>query len=636
MAESDNIEIEEGKERKARRFDARDWGYIAEYVIDEWKRRERLRADREKCWKDIDRQIAMDPELSFKRLPNGQIDAKKKWMAEVELPLQAQALEVLTADSRRMLFPDSGAWFRAHAELTDEYLAKIDYKALILGDEAEVPSQINQDNADKLVEGFLMHLFGQSIADEDFYTRYDKINAESIKYGVGVGRARMWTRDLYMKLKNGVRRETRKVPVLMPCSIKNLYLDDRQPSMHSTQLMEPAHIAVDHIKLQNLLVAAGRGSSDPDDEDGGWMPKNLKDLVGDKDGYVTLLEMEGDLIVPRKTTRSVVIPGAIVTVVLGSADTGGNATKGVVRFRYRKSPSSTYLLHPYHYEGADDIYPASPLMKGRPVQMMCTDALNRLLDSAMLKNAPPVSYDRTDQEFAQNGGPQIYPYALWKSTDPAAIKAHVEVGGDPSVLAGVMRQGIALYAELTGVLPARLGAQTTSHTTAFAKDAELQRGAVRTVDYVRQIGHGPMTRWLAMAYEMGRSAVGGRESIAFWIDAYGGYVEVNKDQLPERAAFEWFGSGGPADEQQKAQKRIQSLGLAMQIDQMAVQLGRPPKIDHGKAISQVLREGGWTDIDAVTAAEGPQAPQQLALPLPAPEANGAVPGLADLTGGALQ
>lgn len=621
MSQSDVREIDqEGKEHPKRRFDARDWANIAEQVIDDYHARKSRRTDREKCWKDIDRQIAMEPDTQFKYIiKNGSrvIDTNKAWMSEIELPLQAQALEVLTADSRRMMFPGGGKpWFSAHAEMTDEYLAKVDFQSLIKGDEAEVPSQINQDNADKLVEGFLHHLYNQPVGDnvEDFFTRYDKINAESFKYGVGVGRARMWVKNLYIKEKSGVRREVRRVPALMPVSIRNLYLDDRKATMHSAQLLEPAPIAVDNIRLANLYAAANLGSTDPDDDDGGWMPKNLKGIEPDKDGFVTLLEMEGDIVVPRKTTRSVILPGAIVTVVLGSKGAGDGVTSGVVRFRWRKTPFSSYLMHPYHYEGADDIYPASPLMKGRPIQIAATDAMNRLLDSAMLKVQPPVGWDRSDQHLAQTGGPGIFPGALWQTVDPAAIKAFTELGGEPGAMAGVVLRLIQLYAELTGVLPARLGAQTTSHTTAFAKDAELSRGAVRTVDYVATTGAGPMTRWLDMSYRMGRAAIGKNEPVSFFIDAYGGYVEVTRDQLPEHATFTWFGAGGPAEESQKRQSKLQSLGLALQMDQMAVQLGRKPRIDHAKAVDQVLREGGWTDIDAIAVREAPATATVMPVP----------------------
>jgi hypothetical protein len=600
----------DGKETK-RRFDQRDWDYIAEYVIEEYNRRKQERKDRERCWDEIDRQIAMEPEISYKKLPNGRIDTKKRWMAETELPLQAQALEVLTADARRMLFPTNGPWFRAHAEVTDEYLRQVDFQALVLGDENEVPSRITQDNADKLAQGFLLHLYRQPFNDEDFFTRVDRINAEAIKYGMGVGRARMYARSFYTKKANGVAKKTRRIPVLAPVSIRNLYLDDPKPSMHSSQLLEPAHIARDYIRLENLQMAANRGSTDPDDEDGGWMPKNVAELEADDDGYVTLLEMEGDIVVPRKTVRSMVIPSAIVTVAIGGKDASGALSTNVIRFRYRETPFPSYLLFPYHYECVDTPYPTSPLMKGRPVQMAATDALNRFLDSAMLKIAPPVGYDRTDMIFAQEGGPMVYPYAQWGTTDQ--VNVHTELGGDPSVMVGAMSQFINLYAELTGVLPARLGAQTVSHTTAYAKNAELERGATRTVDYVNQIGQGSLTRWLHMSYYMALSEMSPQESVRFWIDAYGGFVEVTRNQLPPRAGFEWFGSGGPGEEQARRQQKLQALGLALQMDSLGMQTGRPPTVDIPAAIREALREGGWTDVDAITNA------QQQAQPMASPQ-----------------
>lgn len=612
------IEIgDEGKEKKKRRFDQRDWDYVAEFVIEEYEKRKQARSDREKCWADIDRQIAMEPDNSFKYIiKNGTkvLDPNKHWMAETELPLQAQALEVLTADARRMEFPDSGPWFRAHAEMTDEYLSNIDYQSLILGDELEVPSQINQDNADKLVEGFLLHIFDQPFNDEDFFTRYDRINAEAFKYGVGVGRARLINKSLYMNTPRGVRKEVRKIPTLIPVSIKNLYLDEPMPSMHSAQLLEPAHIARDRIKLANLQMAANRGANDPEDPDGGWMPRNVGQLVGDDDGYVTLLEMEGDIVVPRKTTRSVVIPGAIVTVAMGGKDTGGKVTNAVIRFRYRNSQASSYLLHPYHYESANEPYPASPLMKGRPIQIAATNMINRAMDSAFLKVQPPVGYDRSDTYFAQQGGPAIFPGALWGTLEQ--IKAHVEVGGDPSALTAAFGAFVSFYGELTGVLPARLGAQTVSHTTAFAKDAELQRGAVRTVDYVRASGKGPITRWLGMSYQMGRDALEANKSVSFHIDSYGGYVEITKAHLPERANFEWFGSGGPAEEQQKNQAMMSSAQMAVQLDLFNVQTGNKPNINIGAMQRELLRKGHWTDLDVIMNTQTTIAPPAPIASLP--------------------
>lgn len=611
-SQADVKEIGETVEAK-RRFDKRDWDYIADYVIQTWEARKSKRRDLERHWDEIDRQVAMQPDVSYKKIPDGnggtKIDAGKLWMSEIEPPLQAQALEVLVADARRMMFPDTGPWFRAHAETTDDYLDKVNFKSLILGDQSEVPSIINQDNADKLVEGFLLHNFRQN----DLFTRYDRINAEAFKYGMGIGRARMETKNVYIFEARGVRRETQRIPVLVPASVRNCYLDDPMPSMHSAQALGPAHIAEDWMRLENLKIAANAGSVDPDDPDGGWMPKNIRGLEANKDGYVQVLEMEGDLVVPRETVRSVVIPGAIVTVAVGAADTGGNATKGVIRFRFRKQPFSTYLLHPYHYESATDTYPTSPLMKGRPVQITVAQALNRLMDSAALKNAPPVGYDRNDMNFAQTGGPVIHPYAQWPTTDE--LKVYSEIGGDPGALAGVLTMAVNLYSELTGVLPARLGAQTVSHTTAYAKNAELERGATRTVDYVTQTGHGPVAQWLDMSYQMARGELDSGK-ISFFIDAYGGFVEVSKEDLPERAVFEWFGSGGPVEEQQKKQMRLAAANFAMQLDAANVQLGGEQQLDIPSLIQQVLREGGWTDTDTLIKRSGGGSPADSgALPV---------------------
>ena len=613
---------ESGKPRKKRRFDKRDFNTIAEFVIDEHARRKRDRADRERQWDEVDRQLRMEPDTRFKLLPNGQVDHDKLWMSEMELPLQAQTLEVLTADARRMIAPDSGSWFRAHTEVTDEYLARVDFGSFILGDENDVPTEINQDNADKLAEGFLLHHMRQY----DFFSRMDMINAEAFKYGMGVGRMTMQTKNQYIHEARGVRKDSTKMPVLQPVSIRRLYLDDKIDSSYTAETFGPSHIAEDSVRLENLLLMASKGSTDPDNEDGGWMPEEVRSLEPDNKGFVEILEWEGDLVVPRSTTPSVVIPGAIVTVAKG-VQKGGKSTHAVVRFRFRKDPFSSYLLFPYHIEDIDNPYPSSPLMKGRTVQMMATEALNKLLDSAALKNAPPVGYDRSDQWFAANGGPVIHPYAQWGTIDQ--VHPYVEIGGDPGALSNSLSLAINLYAELTGVLPARVGAQTNSHTTAFAKDAELQRGAVRTVDFVRTIGHGPLTRWLDIQYRKAREALD-RKQVSFFIDAYGGFVEIGKEALPERASFEWFGSGGPQEEAAKSERKMQALQLAMQMDQLNVQMGGEPVVDLSAAIRETLREGKWTDVDAITRLEGATGGTQASPALPGASEGGGGPTTAAL------
>ena len=181
---------------KAKRIDRRDHAQLAERIFQMWSDRRGRRRDQERIWKEVDRQIAMKPDISYKMLPGrhnsadpyderarNNIDPDKAWMPEGELPLQAQALEVLVADARRMMFPDAGSWYRARAITTDEYLRGVDFQSLVAGDENDVPSQITQDNADKLVEGF-----GQFWRDQyGFRDSMDRLNAEAFKYGAFSG-----------------------------------------------------------------------------------------------------------------------------------------------------------------------------------------------------------------------------------------------------------------------------------------------------------------------------------------------------------------------------------------------------------------------------------------------------------------
>lgn len=609
-SQSDVREITKGGGiAKKRRFGPQDWRFIAEFVISTWDDRKQRRLSRERHWKEIDRQVAMEPCNKHKTMPDGTIDTTKAWMAEMELPLQAQALEVLTADARRMLFPPNGSWFKSHAETPDEYLDLVDFSSIILGDEAEVPSLINQDNADKLVEGFILNFMRQN----DFKSRIDRIDAEAFQYGMGIGRVRKETKNVYIHEARGVIKEEQRIPVVVPNSIKRIYLPEPLPSTHSSQVLGESIIAEDWMRLDNLRIAASLGSNDPNNEDGGWMSANVRKLEPDENGMVQLLELEGDIVVPRKTVRSMVIPGAIVTVAVGGKDgLKGEVTRAVVRFRYRKMPFSSYVLFPYHHESVDEAYPTSPLMKGRPVQIAAVDALNRLMDAAALRNAPPVAFDKDDTTFGATGGPRIHPNALWETL--GEIRVYSEIGGEPAAMSSTLSLFINLYSELTGVLPARLGAQTVSHTTAFAKDAELQRGAVRTVDFVQSSGDGPFIRMLDMMYQMGLSSFKKNETMSFYIESYGGYVQIGKEHLPKRANFEWFGAGGPAEQAQKEARRLESLQTAIQIDQIKIQQGEEATLDLAAAQRQTLIQGGWTDVDTLIKTE----PTQAELPLPNP------------------
>jgi len=569
-----------------------DFNKIADFVISEWSKRKSRRIILEKEWKEIDRQLRMEPDKSLKLDSQGRRDSKSAWIPELELPLQSQTLEVLTADARRMMFPDSGPWFVSHVNLTDDFLETTDLSALISGDKNEVPTSIDQDGADKLVTGVVNHWHRQY----DFHSNVDAINAESFKYGMGVGRARLVKKSVFQDKSRGVTRQDQVLPVLIPRSIKETYLDDNPYSlMNEGHLIAPAVIFEKTQRIEDLILAAKDGSSDPKKDDGGWMRAQLKDLKGDDSGNVQLLEYEGGLLVPISSTETLHYPNAIVTVVVGVKDK--STVSRVVRFRQKDASESTYIEFPYHSEHVDTPYAASPLMKGRPIQIAATDALTRLLMAGAYDAQPALRYSPDDPRLAANGGPILYPGACIPSADPIE---KIDIG-NPTALLQVYVGLLQQYFDVTGVNAPRLGAQTKSHTTAFAKDAEITQGTVRTVDYVRSSLKGGLTRWLDLAYKMGSKHLGQSE---IYIDAYNGFVDIDKSKLPETVVFEAHGSGGPAEEQAKRDQRLNSMQLALQVDNIALQTGREASLDLNKVVDQILREGGWTDVDTLLRSEG--------------------------------
>ena len=577
------------------RIKPEDFSKIAESIIEELKRRQKNRNDLEKHWAEVDRQVAMIPEKSHKMNANGTEIPERRWMPEIELPLQAQTLEMLTSDSRRLKFPNNKNWFKARAALTDAYLKRFADAGSVFPGERGMDSRtvINQDNADRIAEGVVAHWHGQY----DFRGNVDMIDAEAFCYGAGVGRVRSVRRKIMgFEAKLGNREQT--IPVYVPRTIKRVYLDDSQNALlHEGVQLGPNVIQTKTVALADLIATAKEGGSDPKAQDGGYIVEQINTLTADKQGNVELVELEGDMVI-EKSRETIIERNVVVTAAIGKKS--GKDTFGLVRYQEGEG-FSTYIVHKYHVEGPASAYPTSPLLKGMPVAKLAAQAMNRLMESAQLKNAPPIGYSRDDPAMMSSGGPVIEPYAQWETVEP--IQVYDEVGGDPATMFQIFTGLVQLYSDVTGINPPRLGAQTKSHTTAFAKDVELQQGAVRTVDYVRSSLEGPMTRLLELEYKMGFRDMKSKETI--FIEAWNEFINVGKNHLPDIVRFVAIGSGAPAEDAARSQQRLNSAQFALQLDAAAQQLGSPPSVDVAALIRQVLSTGGWQDVDAITLEQQP-------------------------------
>ncbi|MEE9158912.1 MAG: hypothetical protein V3U60_11060 [Gammaproteobacteria bacterium] len=571
---------------KDQAIDLADLPLIAEQIVNEYDERKKRREDPEKMWVEVDRQVAMEPELSHKMGSNGKVDPNKKWLPETELPLQAQTLEMLTSDCRRLEFPRGQEWFLSRAALNEDYLKKFaDTETPIVHEKGRFQGPLNQDNADRLV-GASLNFYHRQYDLKGFM---DQINAESLSYGFGVGRFREVNKRILSHELMG-RELKMKVPMLIPRSAKNVYLDDSMHAiLHEGQEVGPNIIQQKNVLLADLMAAAKTDKS--------YVEGQLNRLTADKDGEISIVELEGDLV--YETSKATIVVRDVVLTAATGKD-GKNATFGLIR--HQSGDGSTYLIFNYHMENTRMRTGTSPLMKGMPINRIMAQTMNRLLESGALAIAPPLGYSKDEPSFAASGGPVVHPYAQWETTDE--IKIYKEVGGDPAVFFNIFGGLNSMYADVTGMNAPRLGAQTKSHTTAFAKDAELSQGAVRTVDYVSSSLEGPLTRFLEMEY---RFALKNWKKQVVFVEAWDEFVELRKGHLPNIAMFRALGDATTIADLQSQQRKINAIQLALQVDNIAVQLGREPRLDHGKIVDKILQDGGVQDLSEVTSEQEPAA-----------------------------
>lgn len=592
----------------ARRVTKSDFETLAEHICEEAKRRKALRDKLgiTRAWQEIDRQVMMRPDKTYKQNADGSENSDLAWLPEVELPMQAQTLEVLTADARRLMSPDGGDWFTASGLMTDEILDRLENKSIMAGEDNDVPSQITQDNLDKIIIGVLRNHERQY----DFWGHLDRVNAEAFRYGLGCARVRPVKKSVLRTAQGDVTRKDAIIATLIPRSIKHVYPDDRAFIAMQEGEMVSSLVIEEHKKsLADLREAAAKGDANPESMQGGWMAANLKGLTAEKDGMVTTYEAEGDFIIERKRGPTLVLTNACVEVAKGH-----EGKTAVFRIRFVDEPS--YVFFPYHYEDVESVYPTCPLMKGWPIQAAASEALCRVMIGAALNAMPPLVWDRSDAVLAAQGGPKIFPGASIGSIgNVAAITV-----SNPGALSQIYSQFLMQYSDVTGVNAPRLGAQTVSHTTAYAKQTEIARGEVRTVDYVNTTLKAALTLYLEKAYRIARKEL---RDTKLYIESFGAWVDnLDAKDLPEEVAFRAIGRGGPDEENTKRANKLAAAQLAIQVHQLAKQTGEDTGLDLRAVQQSILRDGGWTDVEALVRPEPEPAPGPAAGP---EMAGGALP-----------
>ncbi len=528
----------------------RDFATLADQIAQEFSDRKERRRDRSLIWTEIDRQVAMQGLIPKKR--DGR--PENSWFPCIELPLQANSVEVLTADVRRLALPPGNDWFTSIAFLTDEHAKKLEGKTLIAGVDREIPGgKVDQDTMNLMVHAVLDHFHSQY----DYRGVWDRLFIEGIKYGSFVGRIGVQKTDVLYDDFRSI--DTMSVPMIFPVSIKNVFLDDsRQHVLHEGVAIAPSYIRQFWRKEEDLKIAAQTSK--------GW--QDLSGLEEGRGKHVHLIEIEGDFIVERARGEDMYLPSFKATVAM-------QAVPQLVRWMPMETPFRSYIGGVYMPEDSDSPYGTSPLMKGRPIQEAASMVANRVMAVAALQAEPPSAYDASDSSLVANGGPIFEPGSQFPSDRPGDIKVFDigDLNASFAVLTGLLTQ----YEQTTQVNDPRRGAGAKSHTTAYAADVDLSRGLLRTEDFVEGAEQGPMKDSLYKEYWFARKYL---KPSAVLVNARGtqGFLQLEGKDLPERAEFVVDGSRGVINKREKRDSVFQFATFVANLTPLLAQMGSAPQL----------------------------------------------------------
>lgn len=562
-------------------FSANEWDQIGHSI----KEDKELRAGRskrrelEQRWAQIDRQIAMVP--VERRLDSGSEDA---WMPNTEWPTQFNTLEVVMADARGMVFPKGRNWYTPASYLSEDYLERFEKRRdrfPLIGKET-APLILDQDTADTLVKATLDH----------FHTLYnframnDFLRGEEIKYGTSDCVVR---ETVHPHFDADSRGRDMRGPAVVPFSIKNTYLDDSPAAVLREGFKKRGTvIRKSYRHLEDLKRAAMAGG-----ESRGWRVAVVSNLEGENEkdeysGQIEVLVSDGDHFLEGRW-----LPNTRITVAVGKND------RRVIRF---EEDQDNEHVHGYYLR--DDVnspYASSPLMKGAPIQQAISEGMNRMMMAAVLEAEPPVVWDRYDSTLAANGGPDLGPGAKNGVENLDSIKKIFDL--NPEALMAVVQFLIKTYEDVTGNTDPRRGAETKSHTTAFAKDVESARGQVRTEDYVADIQQGSMTTILHKEYRIIKRVLKTPQPIFVNANGIKGWVKVSAADLPDQVSFEVHGALGPLAERENIDAKNQAFTNIIAIHMQAAQLQAAginvnlPELDMEAIEKEIAQDAGINDAE---------------------------------------
>jgi hypothetical protein len=502
---------------KQRRISKNDWRKVATFVKTELERREtaEFRRHHEERWTEVDRQLRMEPMMRVG--VEGQ-DIGPGWQSTLELGELSKISEVISADVMRIIFPAERDWFQPTVEIPDV-------------EGPQEPQQTVLDNGYK-------NLFVHQHKDFGFDQRFELSTKECLHHGAFVAEMD-WYED--MMVMDGSKVRKLNGPVWIPHSMWNCFPDDSPRCVSQNMFYQGSMIIRSYMPRYKLEMQKGDG----------WMPAQFKDVPDDEHSVgregeqtrtkdVEIIRYWGDIVIDRKTGDDIYLPNSKVILANGT----------LVYWDTNPLPYPPLIYTGYEKQDPRDPYYTSPLIKLSSWGKIGSVLANEFIDGVRLANQPPIVYDASDPNFAQNGGPQVYPGASYGTQGSAEFK-QVQIGDPAAPLSGlelVMR----IFQEGTG----------SDRKTAFEVNKVAQGAEVRAVDFIRKLNFALRTM-LYMQHELNRRNL---KEYTFYSDDMDtkDFVRISGSDYKEYPTihFEVTGAKGILGEEQRMMRTTQVTAFA--------------------------------------------------------------------------
>ncbi len=515
---------------KNRRITKKDWKFIESYIKEEADRRQnhQFRREHETIWREVDRQLRMEP---LTRVTEVGQAAKKSWHNAIELGELSKISEIVSADVMRITFPQERDWFEPHVEQPTQT-------------NPETGEMQIDDDLQVIMDGTLRALMVQQFFDFGFAARFELSVKESLHHGSFVAET-VW--DAELKVMDGAKISQVTSPVWVPHSMWNCFPDPSPAVIGTNMFYGGSMIIQSFMPKHKLKRMQGEGwmtsqfEKIPDDEhtEKGRLTKDLK-----------LVTYYGDLNIERQGDGDIYLPNSKAILANGV----------IVYWKPNDLPYSPIIYGGYERQDVRDPYFTSPIIKQAPTAKVASILANKFLDGVALQGEPPIVYDSGDPDFAESGGPAIWPGAKTGTKGGVAFQ-QVQIGDPKWALEG-LQLTLRQLQEGTGVSSVRTGVPNSDRQTATEVTKVEQGGEVRTVDFIRKLVPNLRT-YLHMHHALNMKNL---KEYSFYSDNMDSpdFVRITSADLKplESARFDVVGAKGVLGEEQRLQRTTQVTAFA--------------------------------------------------------------------------